>query len=75
MITPARTAAPSDVRFSGNVLRSARLLVRRLEAIAAQHDGHDDVIAVCQKWAHRVSVLEREAIEAGIDDVRPDERH
>jgi hypothetical protein len=75
MITSAGTHATRHAGSPGNVLHAARLLVRRLEAIAAQHDGHGDVVAVCEKRAYRVSELEREALAAGIDGVRPDERH
>jgi hypothetical protein len=75
MFTDARRAAAREARPPGNVLHSARLLVRRLEAIAAQHDGQDDVVAVCEKWAFRVSQLERQAIEAGIDEAGSLERH
>ena len=75
MFTDAGRSASPEARPPGSVLHSARMLVRRLEAIAAQHDGQDDVVAVCQKWAHRVSELERQAIEAGIDEAPFDERH
>jgi len=75
MFTDAGRSASLEARPPASVLHSARMLVRRLEAIAALHQGQDDVIAVCEKWAHRVSELERQAIEAGFDEARPDERH
>ena len=75
MFTNAGGAAARESRPPANVLQSARSLVRRLEAIAARHDGQDELVAVCEKWACRVSQLERQAIEAGIDEVDPDECH
>ena len=75
MFTDAGRTASRQACPPGNVLHSARLLVRRLEAIAAQHDGQDDVVAVCEKWAFRVSQLERQALEAGIDEAGSVERH
>jgi hypothetical protein len=41
-------------------------LVRRLKCIAAEHGDQDEVVAVCEKWAHRLLALERHAIDAGI---------
>ena len=75
MFINAGLAASREAGLPASVLHSARMLVRRLEAIAAEHDGEDDVVAVCEKWAHRVSELERQAIEAGIDEAPADECH
>ena len=75
MVTDAGRVASREPRPPRSVLQSARLLVRRLEAIAAQYDGHDDVVAVCEKWACRVSQLECQAIAAGIGAAEIDERH
>ena len=41
-------------------------LVRSLESIAAQHSDEDEVVAVCEKWTHRLVELERQAIDAGV---------
>ena len=75
MFTETGRLVARQVHPPGDVLHSARLLVRRLEAIAARHDGQDDVVAVCEKWAHRVSQLEREAIDAGIGKAELDGCH
>ena len=47
-------------------LHSTGRLVRSLESIAAQHGDEDEVVAVCEKWTHRLLELERQAIDAGI---------
>ena len=75
MFTDAGRVAFRDPQPPQSVLQSARMLVRRLEAIAAQHDGQDDVVAVCEKWARRVSQLESQAIAAGIGEAESDECH
>ena len=58
-----------------SLLRRARMLVRSLESVAARHGGHQDVVAVCQKWAHRVAELERQAVNAGMGDNRLADGH
>ena len=47
-------------------LRSTRKLVRSLRFIAAQHGHENEVVAVCEKWTHRLLELERQAIDAGV---------
>ena len=75
MITETGHPVPRATPPPVDVLQSTRLLVRRLEAIAAQHDDQDDVVAVCQKWTRRIAQLERDAIEAGLQDSHASRRH
>jgi len=68
--TAHRHAASRDMRTPESLLHWARMLVRSLESVAARHGGHEEVVAVCRKWAHRVSELERQAISAGLGNPR-----
>jgi hypothetical protein len=47
-------------------LRSTGGLVHSLKSIAAQHGDEEEVVAVCEKWTHRLLELERQAIDDGI---------
>ena len=67
MMAHARHAASSDVQDRGRLaLPSVGGLLRRLKSIAAQYGDQEEVVAVCEKWVHRLLALERQAIDAGI---------
>ena len=66
MMGHAKHAASSDVATRATLLHAAVRLARRLEAISAQHGDQKEVVTVCDKWAHRLLALERQAIDAGI---------
>jgi hypothetical protein len=48
------------------VLHSTGKLMRSLKTIAAQYGDQHEVVAVCQKWACRISELQRQASDAGV---------
>ena len=58
--------ASSGARSQKRVLHSTGKLMRSLKTIAAQYGDQHEVVAVCQKWACRISELQRQASDAGV---------
>ena len=59
--TAREPASVIEAPMQATVQESARTMLRSLRTLAARYADHQEVVAVCRKWMHRVAELERQA--------------
>ena len=60
-INAMERAAAREALEPATAQQSSRTLLRSLRTLAARYADQQEVVAVCRKWARRVTELERQA--------------